>query len=56
MKNFQLIQNLQEDIGELKSIANYKHHGLNQEQSMLHVQGITKNLEDHLEDLIKAIY
>ncbi|MDD3437077.1 MAG: hypothetical protein PHC64_08015 [Candidatus Gastranaerophilales bacterium] len=55
MKIFQLLENIQQDIIELKAICDYEEHGLNQEQSMNQLKGVTKNLEDHLEDLVNDI-
>lgn len=56
MKSFQSIQNVQQDIIELKAISNYEEGGLDKEQLANQLKGVTKNLEDHLEDLIKDIH
>ncbi len=56
MKNIQPIQDIQQDVIDLKAIFNYKKYGLKSEQSIKQLKGIISNLEEHLNNLIINIY
>lgn len=53
MSKFELLELLQQDIEDLKSVFNYENYGLTKEQAKIQERAILTNLEDHLEELVE---
>ena len=53
MSKINLADLLQQDIEDLKSLADYKKLGLTEEEMKNQARGIILNLQDHLEEFIK---
>lgn len=53
MTKIELAELLQQDLNDLKGVFNYENYGLTIEQAKLQARGIMKNLEEHIEELIR---
>ncbi len=53
MSRFDLLELLQEDIDDIKSLMKFDEYGMDKEQMKKVARGIIGNLEDHFEEFIK---
>lgn len=53
MSRFDLLELLQQDIKDIKSLIKFDEYGMSQEDMKKLAKGIIGNLEDHFEDFIK---
>lgn len=53
MSRFELLELIQQDIKDIKSLIKFDEYGMNQEDMKKLARGIIGNLEDHFEDFIK---
>jgi hypothetical protein len=53
MSRFELLELIQQDIKDIKSLIKFDEYGMNQEEMKTMSRGIILNLEDHFEDFIK---
>lgn len=53
MSRFELLELIQQDIEEIKSLMKFDEYGMDKAQMKQVARGIILNLEDHFEDFIK---
>jgi hypothetical protein len=53
MSHFELLELIQQDIKDIKSLMKFDEYGMNKEEMKKLAKGIILNLEDHFEDFIK---
>ena len=53
MSRYDLLELLQQDIKDIKSLIKFDEYGMKKEEMKIMAKGIILNLEEHLEDFIK---
>jgi hypothetical protein len=53
MSRYDLLELLQQDIKDIKSLIKFDEYGMSKEEMKTMARGIILNLEEHLEDFIK---